>query len=181
VSYILRRILVPWTIPVPLFIAETLSPSASSTAYQSIARICTQVSVLSEEEQLQKLKDEQDEVDVNLETYKKQRLLARRSPYPTVCVESRATPPPDFSQAPPPPSMIRRERMRGADDESGEEKVTLDDVQRLEALFGKAAVIKEGDKCRRCVLGRDWQNKGNSRTHCCFSPTPSSNLGQRES
>lgn len=38
--------------------------------------------------------------------------------------------------------MIRRERMR-ADGESGEEKVTLDDVHRLEALFGKAAVIKK--------------------------------------
>lgn len=99
---------------------------------------------LSKEEQLQELKDEKDEVDVNLEVYKKQRLLARRSPYPTVCVESRATPPPDFSQTPPPPppSMIRRERMR-ADGESGEEKVTLDDVHRLEALFGKAAVIKK--------------------------------------
>jgi hypothetical protein len=94
---------------------------------------------LTKDEQLQQLKVEEAEVDVNLEEYKKQRLLARRSPYPTVCVEVRATPPPDFSQATPPPSMVRANRVEGAP----EDEVTLDDVQRLEALFGKAAVTKK--------------------------------------
>ena len=94
---------------------------------------------LTKEEQLRQLKDEEGEVDVNLEAYERQRLLARRSPYPTVCVEVRATPPPDFSQAAPPPSMVRA----NTDEVVHQDKVTLDDVQRLEALFGKAAVIKK--------------------------------------
>ena len=97
---------------------------------------------LTKEEELRELKDEPQEVDVNLEVYKRQRVLARRSPYPTVCVEVRATPPPDFSQAPPPPSVLRRD-ISSEDMGGQEEKVTLDDVHRLEALFGKAAVVKK--------------------------------------
>ena len=94
---------------------------------------------LTKEEELRQLKDEEEVVDVNLEAYKKQRVLARRSPYPTVCVEVRATPPIDFSQATPPPSMVRAKTDEGA----SQDKVTLGDVQRLEALFGKAAVTKK--------------------------------------
>lgn len=91
---------------------------------------------LTKEEELQQLKEEEEEVDVNLEAYKKQRLLARRAPYPSVCIETRATPPTDFRQAGPPPS-VRRQTPEG----EPEAKVTLDDVHKLEALFGKPAVF----------------------------------------
>lgn len=82
-----------------------------------------------------KEEEEAGEVDVHLEAYKKKRLLARRSPYPTICIEVRATPPPDFGAAGPPPSMMRGKQVEEVD------KVTSDDVQKLEALFGKSAVV----------------------------------------
>jgi hypothetical protein len=76
--------------------------------------------------------DEGAEVDVNLQAYKEKRMAARRSPYPTVVLEVRASPPPDFGSAPP---------VRQA---ASDEKVSAEDIQKLEALFGKsAATTKE--------------------------------------
>lgn len=80
-----------------------------------------------------KKEDSTGEVDVNLEEYKRARTLARRSPYPTIVLEVRATPPPDFDQSPPP---VTRGNYLG----KGEERVTAADIQRLEALFGKSAI-----------------------------------------
>jgi len=94
---------------------------------------------LTKEEQLKSLQEEVDEVDVNLEEYKKKRLLARRSPYPTVCVEIRATPPPDFSHSVAASVHQADSHIQDSDDE----RVTLDDVKRLEALFGKGAAVKK--------------------------------------
>jgi hypothetical protein len=93
------------------------------------------------EQQRQEMKEEDasnggdTEIDENLEQYKKARQAARRSPYPTVVLEVRATPPPDFSQAPLPPNQKSSSYIG-----DGEEKITLADIQRLEALFGKSAV-----------------------------------------
>ncbi len=88
------------------------------------------------DEVLQELQDEEQsgEVDVNLKIYKEKRLLARRSPYPTVVIEVRATPPPNFGEShPPKPTSVAQE-------------VTSADIQRLEALFGKSAHMSHPSK-----------------------------------
>jgi len=89
-------------------------------------------------QQLQDLKEEDEagEVDVNLEQYKSMRLQARRSPYPTVVIEVRAQPTPDFNESPAPASK------QHPADESG---VSAADIQKLEALFGKQAAINDKD------------------------------------
>jgi hypothetical protein len=86
------------------------------------------------EQELQDLKDEEEagEVDVHLQEYKKARLLARRSPYPTLVIEVQASPPPDFGASPPPSAA-------GSDDE----RISAADIQKLEALFGKSAHISD--------------------------------------
>ena len=89
-------------------------------------------------QQLQDMKDEDEagEVDVNLEQYKVMRLQARRSPYPTVVLEVRAQPTPDFSESSTPSS---RQQL------AGEGGASAADIQRLEALFGKQAAIHDKD------------------------------------
>ena len=61
------------------------------------------------EEELRDLaeEDQSGEIDLNLQEYKERRLQARRSPYPSVVIEVRSMPPPDFSQAPPPSKQQR--------------------------------------------------------------------------
>jgi hypothetical protein len=108
------------------------------------------------------LKDEavsvDTEIDVNLEQYKKARQAARRSPYPTVVLEVRATPPPDFSQAPL-PSKQKSSTYIG----DGEEKITLADIQRLEALFGKSAVSDKSASATKSSGDEDfWNAVGNT-------------------
>lgn len=97
---------------------------------------------LTTEEKLQEMKEEEKagEVDVHLEAYKRKRLLARQSPYPTICIEVRATPPTDFGAVGPPPSMMR-ESPSAASAQEEDSKVTSENVQKLEALFGKSAVV----------------------------------------
>jgi len=99
------------------------------------------------EEKLQEMKEEEKagEVDLHLEAYKKKRLLARRSPYPTICIEVRATPPSDFGAAGPPPSMMR-ESLPATSAQEEDNKVTSEDVQKLEALFGKSAVVPNQER-----------------------------------
>lgn len=86
-----------------------------------------------------KQEDEEGEVDLNLKAYKEKRLLARRSPYPTVVVEVRSTPPPDFT-----PSPEKQQSFNTAPDE----KVTNEDIQRLEALFGKSPTFDHPTKSK---------------------------------
>lgn len=110
------------------------------------------------EEQLQQLQkeEEQGEVDVHAQEYAKKRLLARQSPYPTIVVEVRATPTPDWGQAPPPamPTAAVKEEEEEEEEEDAkdykynrkellEKDVTAADIQKLEALFGKAAAKKD--------------------------------------
>lgn len=88
------------------------------------------------EEKLEEMKQEEEEgeVDLNLKAYKEKRLLARRSPYPTVVVEVRSTPPPDFSPQP------------SNENTPPDEKVTSEDIQKLEALFGKSPTFDHPTK-----------------------------------
>lgn len=84
--------------------------------------------------------DENDDDDPNIRQYKQVRQLARRSPYPTVVLEVRSTPPPDFDQSPP-QSKRKVGSTSGDYIGNGEEKITIADIQRLEALFGKSAAF----------------------------------------
>jgi len=102
-------------------------------------------------QQLQDLKDEDEagEVDVNLEQYKQMRLQARRSPYPTVVIEVRAQPTPDFNESPAMP--------RAATAPSSDDNVSAADIQKLEALFGKQAAMSKND-----AESSFWDAVGNS-------------------
>mmetsp|Transcript_19501 Transcript_19501/g.35291 ORF Transcript_19501/g.35291 Transcript_19501/m.35291 type:complete len:500 (-) Transcript_19501:351-1850(-) len=91
------------------------------------------------EEQLASLQHEEEEgeVDVNLQEYKKRRDEARRSPYPSVIVEVQSTPPPDFGAR-----MEEAVMEAAAKDVEEESEVTSEDVKKLEALFGMSAAKK---------------------------------------
>jgi hypothetical protein len=109
------------------------------------------------EEKLKELKDEENngEIDLNYQEYKERKMQARRSPFPSVVVEVRATPPPDFSAATakPPPSGPRTPEPVEEEDTDylgyQTEDVTADFVQRLEALFAKSAHIKDADSTKK--------------------------------
>ena len=91
--------------------------------------------------------EDEGEVDLNLQEYQKRKMIARRSPYPSVVLEVRATPPPDFSKAPPPGPQIPTNVELDSDDDFDlgykDEEVTSDFVNKLEALFSKSAHIKD--------------------------------------
>ena len=87
---------------------------------------------LSSKQELQQMKKDEDEVDLNYKEYMERRQLARRSPYPTIVIEVRATPPPDFTRSPPSSAALLQQQ-----EESN--VVTAKDIQKLEALFGKSA------------------------------------------
>jgi hypothetical protein len=97
------------------------------------------------EEQLASLKheDQEGEVDVNLQEYKKRRDEARRSPYPSVIVEVMSTPPPDFGSRREEAVAEAATRDAGTGSKAeGDADVTSDDVRRLEALFAMSAAKK---------------------------------------
>lgn len=112
------------------------------------AHLHPQYGIPTPAEQLAQLKQEEEdgEVDVNLEKYKKRRDEARRSPYPSVIVEVMSTPPPDFGashkaamEAAEKNMHIMEEGSKKMDADNG---VTSEDVKRLEALFGMSAAEK---------------------------------------
>ncbi|KAL7577556.1 hypothetical protein ACA910_015086 [Epithemia clementina (nom. ined.)] len=84
------------------------------------------------ESELQEMKqmDEEGEIDVHYQEFLKRRVMARQSPYPTVVIEVRATPPPDFQAS-------SSSSSRKSDGPS--EGVTAADIMKLEQLFGKSA------------------------------------------
>lgn len=93
------------------------------------------------EQELKELREEEEagEVDLNLQEYKKRRLQARQSPYPSVVVEVRAMVPPDFSE-PPPSGPVRPNPI----EEIEEKTIDSDFLQSLEALFSKSTLQKDG-------------------------------------
>jgi hypothetical protein len=96
------------------------------------------------EQQLKELQEEEEqEVDLNLQEYIARRLQARQSPYPSVVVEVRSMPPPEFT--PPPPSGPETPQAIEDDDTSAEdEPITSEFIQQLEALFSKSSLQKDG-------------------------------------
>lgn len=104
----------------------------------------------SPEQELKELQEEenQGEVDVNLEMYKKQRLLARQSPYPSVVIEIRSMVPPEFTPPPPtgpvsPKSIDEIDIGEGETASSGgaeNSRIDADVVNQLEALFSKSSL-----------------------------------------
>lgn len=97
-------------------------------------------------QELQELK--QEEIDLNLQDYKEKRLLARRSPFPSIVVEVRAMPPPVFTPPPPKQEAVRAEE--SLDDEEEEESTLVDPdsdfVQALELLFSKSSLDDQKPK-----------------------------------
>ena len=105
---------------------------------------------LSPEQELKELQQEEEEgaIDVNLEMYKKQRLLARRSPYPSVVIEVRSMAPPEYTPPPPtgpvsPKSIDDIDIGDGGSDNTGEAenvRIDADFVNQLESLFSKSSL-----------------------------------------
>ena len=86
------------------------------------------------QERLQdEIDEENGEIDLNLLEYKKKKLLARRSPYPTIVMEVRSSPPINFSQ----PAETAAPKSN--------DPVTSNDLMKLEALFGKQASFDHPD------------------------------------
>ena len=95
--------------------------------------------VQTPEQELQDLKAEEEagEVDLNYQKFQHQRMMARRSPYPTVVLEVCARPPPDFGASPP---------RRAAEGDGEGAEVTSADITKLEALFGRSAHMNHPTK-----------------------------------
>ena len=109
------------------------------------AHLHPQYGVATPKEELAALKHEEEEgeVDVNLQDYKKRRDEARRSPYPSVIVEVQSTPPPDFGARRDEAAMeAAAADMEAAKKVDSDADVTSDDVKKLEALFGMSAAKK---------------------------------------
>ena len=90
------------------------------------------------EEMLRDLQEEEEtgEVDLNLKEYKERRNKARQSPFPSIVIEVRATPPIDFGPGSPPQSQQPKKAQPPVPAPS------KDDLERLEALFGMSAAKK---------------------------------------
>ena len=97
-----------------------------------------------EMKELQQLDQPGEVVDVHYQEFLKRRVLARQSPYPTVVIEVRATPPPDFSGESPPPSTTLSSSTASSTQKEGD--VTAADIMKLEQLFGKSAHMNHPTK-----------------------------------
>jgi hypothetical protein len=82
--------------------------------------------------------EQKEEIDLNLQAYKEQRLQARRSPFPSIVVEVRAMPPPVFT--PPPPSGPTSPEPLQEEEIEGVANPDSDVVQQLELLFSKSSL-----------------------------------------
>ena len=93
--------------------------------------------------------------DPKYREYQQQRLLARQSPYPTIVMEVRVTPmiPPLEFVSPPTPSMSRNHHHQDTtttnqnptSSSSSTTAISWSDIQKLEALFGQSAYLKENN------------------------------------
>eukprot|EP00592_Proboscia_alata_P007712 CAMPEP_0194357184 /NCGR_PEP_ID=MMETSP0174-20130528/4707_1 /TAXON_ID=216777 /ORGANISM="Proboscia alata, Strain PI-D3" /LENGTH=475 /DNA_ID=CAMNT_0039127101 /DNA_START=221 /DNA_END=1648 /DNA_ORIENTATION=+ len=87
----------------------------------------------------QKKSDENEIIIPEMEVYRIKRLLARRSPYPSLVLEVKCTPLPPMDESTAPP-MVARQANVPLDEEN---EVTRNDIKKLEALFGKAATFED--------------------------------------
>lgn len=93
------------------------------------------------EQVLEEMKEEEEagEIDLNLEEYKRRRVQARQSPYPSIVIEVRAMAPPEFT---PPPETNTPTSDASQTSESGE-PITPDYIQQLESLFAKSSLSSD--------------------------------------
>ncbi len=125
------------------------------------------------EQELRELQaeEEQGEVDVNLEMYKKQRVLARRSPYPSVVIEVRAMAPPEYT--PPPPSgPVSPKSVDEIDMERDQDKIDADFVNQLEALFSKSSLDSKSGGSGKASKESDFYESIGSHIETFSSVTP---------
>jgi len=80
--------------------------------------------------------EEGGEVDLNLEAYREKRLLARRSPHPTIVIEVRSSPPIDFSLSDDDGNITPKRREATSPQKKD---ASSNELMKLEALFGKGA------------------------------------------
>jgi len=93
----------------------------------------------SSEGNIDEMGKEKGEVDEKLKRYIELRTLARQSPYPTLVIEVKAVPPPDFGSNPPPTQQGGSDRKDDSNVTGGED--LNEDVKKLEILFGKSAAM----------------------------------------
>ena len=130
------------------------------------------------EEQLAALQreEEEGEVDVNLQEYKKRRNEARRSPYPSVIVEVLSTPPADFGSRRRRRQMEDEEEVAAAAAAAGaaaradvvDSDVTSEDVKRLEALFAMSAATKSQKSIDDPFYDALGEVRGSSKSLVCL-------------
>jgi hypothetical protein len=112
------------------------------------AHLHPQFGMKSVEQELQELKNkkemqaEKEPEDLDFQAYQEKRLLARRSPYPTIVIEVRASPyaPPDMYSSSSPTQTDSSSSSSSAVDDK---KVTPETIQRLEALFGRSPHFRD--------------------------------------
>eukprot|EP00816_Leptocylindrus_hargravesii_P007429 CAMPEP_0196807284 /NCGR_PEP_ID=MMETSP1362-20130617/7241_1 /TAXON_ID=163516 /ORGANISM="Leptocylindrus danicus, Strain CCMP1856" /LENGTH=474 /DNA_ID=CAMNT_0042181129 /DNA_START=43 /DNA_END=1467 /DNA_ORIENTATION=- len=78
---------------------------------------------------------EKNDEDPKITAYREKKMKARRSPYPSIVIEVRATPPMEAPE--------RAQESNDNDKSSSKSEVTKEDLQKLEALFGKSASTKD--------------------------------------
>jgi len=94
--------------------------------------------------EIKKEEQEEDEVDPKLKAYKKQRVLSRQSPYPSLVLEVKAMPPPDFDSSSSSPMQESSSDSTSPDTTAQSELNEMrghskDTLNKLEALFSKAS------------------------------------------
>ena len=115
------------------YVTKTKSSDDDWSISINCAHMHPQFGQLTREQELEQLKNEPDEVDLNYQEYQEKKMLARRSPYPTIVIEVRATPPMDFGESPPPSA-------RASSETKG---VSSSDIRALEVLFGQSAHLRD--------------------------------------
>eukprot|EP00586_Coscinodiscus_wailesii_P015323 CAMPEP_0172513486 /NCGR_PEP_ID=MMETSP1066-20121228/252855_1 /TAXON_ID=671091 /ORGANISM="Coscinodiscus wailesii, Strain CCMP2513" /LENGTH=448 /DNA_ID=CAMNT_0013293773 /DNA_START=178 /DNA_END=1524 /DNA_ORIENTATION=+ len=121
----------------------------------NMAHLHPQYGILTPEETLaQEQKDDVDgEVDLNLQAYKEARLKARQSPHPTLVIEVRTTP---AMAIPEEPQVMKNELPK-------EEGVSIEDMKKLEALFGKSATFEHEESAKRNKEDALWDAIGKTK------------------
>jgi hypothetical protein len=116
----------------------------------------------------------QDE-DPKVQSYKEQRKKARQSPYPTLVLEVKASPPQPLS---PPPSVASQDPLsqmspeirRAAQSPPGSSNVADEDLKKIEALFGKTAATSTADDNESSVERDAASEAVDKFTSTIFSP-----------
>lgn len=119
--------------------------------------------VKTPEQELEEIKEEEmnGEIDLNLQEYKRQRIVARQSPYPSVVIEVLAMAPPNYTP-PPPTGPVSPKSVDEIEDDTNDSydedsssssspasddmKIDSEFVQQLESLFSKSSLDETKSK-----------------------------------